>query len=62
MLFKVIYDYMESSPSGGRWSYKKEVVVYSCSEEELVQYINNFLKDDKCGYRTQISLIDVVRI
>lgn len=62
MLFKVIYHYIQSSPSGGRSHAKDEIVLYSCSEDELVQYVNEFLKDNKCGYRTQISLVDVKRI
>lgn len=62
MLFKAIYSYMQESSRGGRSHCVKETVVYNCSEEELVQHINDFIKDTKCGYRTQISLIDVVRI
>lgn len=63
MLFKVTYDYTQSSSKGGMRSYyKKEIVLYNCSEDELVQYVNEFLKDNKCGYRTNISLVDVIRV
>lgn len=62
MLFKVIYSYIQSSPRGGGNYHEKEIILYNCSEDELVQYVNDFLKDDKCGYRTNISLVDVVRI
>lgn len=61
MLFKVTYNYIQSSPRGVCYN-KTEIILYSCSEDELVQYVNDFLKDDKCGYRTNISLVDVVRI
>lgn len=62
MLFKVTYNYMQSSTEGGRDYAKEEVVLYNCSEGELIRYVNNFLKDTKSGYRYNISLRDVVRI
>lgn len=62
MLFKVTYRYTQSSSRGGSPVRRKESVLYNCSEDELVQYVNEFLKDNKCGYRTQISLVDVVRV
>lgn len=62
MLFKVTYNYMQCSPEGGSGVVMNENVLYSCSEDDLVQYVNEFLRDNKSGYRTNISLADVKRV
>ena len=63
MLFLVNFSYYEESPRGG---FGKNITETKCihvqTEELLIEYIDDFLKNDKAGYRKNIKLLDVKRI
>lgn len=65
-MYKVLFSYKEDSPSGGntRFSgYKTETKLYdSENSEELQKKIDEFLSDNKCGYRTHIIVRDITKL
>lgn len=63
MILIATYSYTQSSPRGGQsYSTTENVVVVATTENEVQDKINSFIKDDKCGYRKNIKLIDLKRI
>ncbi len=65
-MYKVLFSYKEDSPSGGntRFSgYRTETKLYDTeSAEELQAKIDEFLADNKCGYRTHIIVRDITKL
>lgn len=60
-MFKILFSYKQNSPSGGNtvssgWTEEYKLYEGSLSAEELQSKINEFLEDDKCGYRKYITV------
>ncbi len=63
MLYKATFSYTQSSPRGGSAVHTKEVkLIVAESETQLVEKVESFLSDDKCGYRKFIELVDIQKI
>lgn len=61
--FLITFSWAELSPSGGhKVSVLKKVLKAFKDDSDLEEFIDNFLKNDECGYRKNIALIDVKRI
>lgn len=65
-MYKVIFSYKQDSPSGGNSAltgWTKETKLYDAENaEELQKQIDIFLSDNKCGYRTHISVVDIAKL
>lgn len=65
-MYKVIFSYKQDSPSGGNLAFTgwtKETKLYDAENaEELQKQIDIFLSDNKCGYRTHISVVDIAKL
>lgn len=65
-MYKVIFSYKQDSPSGGNSEFTgwtKETKLYDAENaEELQKQIDFFLSDNKCGYRTHISVVDIAKL
>lgn len=63
MLFKLTFSYLEGQPEGGPFRTVSERIVVSVDkDEEIVDYISNFKKDDRYGYRKNIQLVNIQRV
>lgn len=63
MLFKLTFSYLEGQPEGGTFRTVSERIVVSVDkDEEIVDYISNFKKDDRYGYRKNIQLVNIQRV
>lgn len=65
-MFKILFSYKQNSPSGGNnnssgWSEEYKLYDGNLSAEELQSEINEFLNDDKCGYRKYITVTSIKR-
>lgn len=65
-MFKVLFSYKEDSPSGGHSAFtglRKELKFYDAENaEELQSLIDAFRSDNKCGYRTNIRIVEVTKL
>ena len=65
-MYKVLFSYKEDSPSDGntRFSgYKTETKLYDAENAEKLQAkIDEFLADNKCGYRTHIIVREITKL
>ena len=61
--FLITFSWTQLSPSGGhKDSVLKKLLKAFKDDSDLEEFIDNFLKNDECGYRKNIALIDVKRI
>lgn len=62
-IFKVKYSYKHDSPVGGNFphtNWKEQLVVYDAATgEELQKKIDEFCKNDFCGYRKHIKVLSI---
>ena len=65
-MFKVLFSYKQDSPVGGNtrssgWTEEYKLYDGALSSEELQSKIDEFLKDDKHGYRKYITVTSIER-
>lgn len=63
-MIKVKYEYCQSNGAGGGGKWFESIKLYNddIPAENLQEEIDKFLKDDVCGYRKNIKVVDIVRI
>jgi len=66
-MYKVIFSYKQDSPRGGNtrssgWTEECKLYDGTLLADELQSKIDEFLNDDKCGYRKHITVKSIERL
>lgn len=62
-MFKVTFQWYQTSPHGGKGSWKEKFVLYDeCAAGELNAKIDEYIRESSGSYQENMTAIDVVRI
>lgn len=65
-MYKVLFSYKQDNPAGGNTSYSgwtEEIKLYDAdTAKELQAQIDEFIKDNKNGYRKNITVMSIDKL